>query len=180
MENAGIIEVICGPMFSGKTKALINRAKKELIDNQDILVFKPSVDNRYSEVNVVSHDRKKIECIVIKSSYEILNYIDSANVFLIDEAQFFDIEIVSICKKLVKTGKKVILAGLDKDYEAKPFGQMENLMSISNNITKLTSKCSLCGNDAEYSFRLTNNTKQVLIGEAEKYEPRCKTCYNNK
>jgi len=178
--NPGSIEVICGPMFSGKTEALIQRAKEEQFKNQNIQVFKPSIDNRYSNKNVVSHNKNKIECIVINSAIEILSFRDNINIFLIDEAQFFDKEITNVCQKLASKGKKIIIAGLDRDYEAKPFGQMLSLISISNNVTKLKSICSVCKKSAEYSYRITEEINQVLIGEAEKYEPRCKICYYNK
>ena len=180
MKNSGSIEVICGPMFSGKTEALIKQARKELINNQNIHVFKPSIDNRYSNSNVVSHSKNKIECTVVNSAIEILNFSKNKNTILIDEAQFFDEKIIDVCQELAKNGKKIIIAGLDRDYEAKPFGQMTNLISISNNTTKLTSTCSICKKTAEYSFRITEEVNQVLIGESEKYEPRCESCYYNK
>ena len=123
----GSIEIICGPMFSGKTEELIKRAKKEITSKKNISVFKPSIDNRYSQNNIVSHNKNKIKCNIIDSAKEMLNFSLNTNIFFIDEAQFFDEGIIKVCKQLTNQGKKIIIAGLDRDYEAKPFGQMENM-----------------------------------------------------
>ena len=174
------LEVICGPMFSGKTEALIKRANEFIRDKKTICIFKPSIDNRYSKNYIVSHNNKKIKCHTIKSSKEILNYINDSDIIAIDEVQFFDIEIINVLTKIISEGKSIIVAGLDRDYRAKPFLQISNLIELSNNITRLNAICVKCGDIANFSYRKTNDISRVLIGESEKYEPRCEKCYYNK
>ena len=179
MNKFNSIEIVCGPMFSGKTTALISKIKKEISNNNQVVIFKPHIDDRYSENYIVSHDNSKIECKTIINAEEILEYMDSYKIFAIDECQLFDINIISVCEKLAKENKKIILAGLDNDYKAEPFKQMLGLMKLSNNITKLYAICVKCGDDASFSYRLTNETEVVVIGKDEKYEARCKKCYYN-
>ena len=177
--TTGWIELICGPMFSGKTTALISRINNEINNHNKIIIFKPFIDNRYSENYIVSHDNKKIKCKAIKTAKEILDYIDDSKIFAIDECQLFDLDIITVCKKLANNNKKIILAGLDNDYKAQPFEQMLGLMSITDNITKLNAICVKCGDNANFSYRLTDETDIVVIGKGEKYEARCKKCYYN-
>ena len=179
MSNGNSIEIICGPMFSGKTTTLISKIHSEIKQHKKVVIFKPHIDDRYSEDSIVSHDNNKIKCKTIKKSKEILNYMNDAEIFAIDECQLFDINIINVCKKLADYGKKIILAGLDNDYKAEPFEQMQGLMALTNNIIKLNAICVKCGKDANFSYRLTNETDIVVIGKDEKYEARCKKCYYN-
>ena len=169
-EQFGWIEVICGSMFSGKTEELIRRIKRAKIANQKIKVFKPIIDSR-SKNFIESHDESKLECIEVKSSNEILKKIDNCDVIAIDEAQFFDDQIVSVCNKIANNGIRVIIAGLDMDYLGNPFGPMPNLMAISEYVTKVHAVCKQSGNIANYSFRKNNKKDIVVIGEKDKYEP---------
>jgi len=178
--NFGYIEVICGPMFSGKTKELIRRIEKLKNNNKTINVFKPKADNRYSSNSIVAHNGQKIDCISISNTNQINDYIKNTDVFAFDEMQFFDISIVEICNKLANLNKRVIIAGLDKDYDAKPFGPMPYILTYAENITKLNAVCKQCGNNANFSYRIVRNKSQILVGESEKYEPRCRECYNLK
>ncbi|NCI48149.1 thymidine kinase [Sediminibacterium soli] len=175
-EKRGWIEVICGSMFSGKTEELIRRLKRAKIANLKTEIFKPSIDIRYDETQVVSHDANSIQSTPIDNSQTILLMAEGVNVVGIDEAQFFDAEIVHVCETLALRGTRVIVAGLDMDYLGKPFGQMPNLLSIADYITKLHAICVRCGNIANVSFRKTDQTGQVLLGEKETYEPRCRKC----
>ena len=179
MNKFNSIEIICGPMFSGKTTSLIEKINKEIRNNNKVIIFKPLIDNRYSNDYIVSHDNNKIECKTIKTAEEILAHIDNSEIFAIDECQLFDINIITVCKKLASQNKKIILAGLDNDYRAEPFKQMLGLMKLSNNITKLNAICVKCGKDASFSYRLSDETEVVVIGKDEKYEARCKKCYYN-
>ncbi len=174
------LQIICGPMFSGKTAELIKRANKLIKNKKKICMFKPSIDNRYSQNYIVSHNKQKIKCHTIKTADEILDYLHDGEIFAIDEVQFFDIDIINVLKKLLDKGKYIIAAGLDKDYKAKPFLQVSKLIKLSNNITILNAICVHCGDLANFSYRKTNNNRRVLIGESEEYEPRCEKCYYNK
>ena len=176
-ERRGWIEVICGSMFSGKTEELIRRLKRVKIANLKVEIFKPAIDIRYDENNVVSHDSNTIQSTPIDNSQTILLLADDADVVGIDEAQFFDDEIMNVCRTLALRGKRVIVAGLDMDYKGKPFGQMPNLLSIADYITKLHAICVQCGNIANVSYRKTEQSGQVLLGEKDTYEPRCWKCY---
>ena len=178
-EQFGWIEVICGSMFSGKTEELIRRIKRAKIANQKIKVFKPVIDSR-SKNFIESHDESKIKCIEVKSSNEILKNIDNCDVIAIDEAQFFDDQIVSVCNKIANNGIRVIIAGLDMDYLGNPFGPMPNLMAISEYVTKVHAVCKQSGNIANYSFRKNNKKDIVVIGEKDKYEPLSRSVFYKK
>ena len=178
-EQFGWIEVICGSMFSGKTEELIRRIKRAEIANQKIKVFKPVIDSR-SKNFIESHDESKLECIEVKSPNEILKKIDNCDVVAIDEAQFFDDQIVSVCNKIANNGIRVIIAGLDMDYLGNPFGPMPNLMAISEYVTKVHAVCKQSGNIANYSFRKNNKKDIVVIGEKDKYEPLSRSVFYKK
>ncbi len=178
-EQFGWIEVICGSMFSGKTEELIRRIKRAKIANQKIKVFKPAIDSR-SKNFIESHDESKLECIEVKSSNEILKKIDNCDVIAIDEAQFFDDQIVAVCNKIANNGIRVIIAGLDMDYLGNPFGPMPNLMAISEYVTKVHAVCKKSGNIANYSFRKNKKKDIVVIGEKDKYEPLSRSVFYKK
>ena len=175
-ERRGWIEVICGSMFSGKTEELIRRLKRVEIANLKAEIFKPVVDVRYDEVKIVSHDENKIQSTPVNNSQTILMLAQDVDVVGIDEAQFFDDEITTVCEKLALKGIRVIVAGLDMDYSGKPFGQMPNLLAIADYITKLHAICMKCGNIANVSYRKVAGGGQVLLGEKDIYEPRCRVC----
>jgi len=178
-EKNGWIEVICGSMFSGKTEELIRRLKRAEIAGQKLLIFKPAIDNRYSEDKVVSHDDKSIKSIVVKNAAEMLEFVDNeVEVVGIDEAQFFDDNIVKIANELANMGIRVIVAGLDMDYKGNPFGPMPNLMAIAEFVTKVHAICTRCGNLANYSFRKALSDDLVLLGTKNEYEPLCRKCFN--
>jgi thymidine kinase len=175
-ERRGWIEVICGSMFSGKTEELIRRLKRVKIANLKVEIFKPAMDTRYGEMNIVSHDTNIIQSTPVESSQTILLLAQDADVVGIDEAQFFDAEIGNVCELLASKGIRVIVAGLDMDYTGKPFGQMPNLLAKADYITKLHAICVRCGNIANLSYRKTAQEAQVLLGEKDIYEPRCRIC----
>tara|TARA_B100001287_G_scaffold22514_1_gene16471 strand:- start:219 stop:794 length:576 start_codon:yes stop_codon:yes gene_type:complete len=175
----GWIEVICGSMFSGKTEELIRRLRRAEFANQDLILFKPKIDNRYSKKNVVSHSGNAFEAVLVESSSEILTFIKDHKVVAIDEAQFFDNELVSVCESLSGQGIRVILAGLDMDYTGKPFGPIPSLLSVAEYVTKVHAICVSCGNLAQFSHRTVKDKSQVLVGAVEKYEPLCRACFNN-
>ena len=177
-ERRGWIEVICGSMFSGKTEELIRRLKRVKIANLKVEIFKPAIDTRYDETKIVSHDTNAIHSTPVEHSQSILLLAQDVDVVGIDEAQFFDAEIASVCEELALRGIRVIVAGLDMDYLGKPFGQMPNLLSVADYITKLHAICVKCGNIANISYRKTAEEGQVLLGEKELYEPRCRYCNN--
>jgi thymidine kinase len=179
-ERRGWVEVICGSMFSGKTEELIRRLKRVKIANLKAEIFKPTIDTRYDMVNIVSHDENAIISTPVDSSQSILLLAQGVDVVGIDEAQFFDAEIANVCEQLAIRGIRVIVAGLDMDYMGKPFGQMPNLLAIADYITKLHAICVKCGNIANISYRKTATEGQVLLGEKDVYEPRCRTCYHEK
>jgi thymidine kinase len=175
-ERRGWIEVICGSMFSGKTEELIRRLKRVEIANLKAEIFKPAVDVRYDEVRIVSHDENKIQSAPVSNSQTILMLAQDVDVVGIDEAQFFDDQIITVCEKLALKGIRVIVAGLDMDYRGKPFGQMPNLLAVADYITKLHAICMKCGNIANVSYRKVAGGGQVLLGEKDIYEPRCREC----
>ena len=175
-EKIGWIEVICGSMFSGKTEELIRRLKRAKIANLKVEIFKPAIDVRYDENKVVSHDANTIQSTPIDNSQKILLLAQDVDVVGIDEAQFFDAEIVAVCETLALRGTRVIVAGLDMDYMGRPFGPMPNLLAVAEYITKLHAICVMCGNIANVSYRKTAQDGQVVIGEKNIYEPRCRTC----
>jgi thymidine kinase len=175
-ERRGWIEVICGSMFSGKTEELIRRLKRVEIANLKAEIFKPAFDTRYDDQKIVSHDENKIQSTPIDNSQTILLLAQDVDVVGIDEAQFFDDQISVVCEVLALKGMRVIVAGLDMDYQGKPFGQMPNLLAIADYITKLHAICVVCGNIANVSYRKVNTGGQVLLGEKDIYEPRCRVC----
>lgn len=175
--NKGWIEVICGSMFSGKTEELIRRIKRAKIANLNVRIFKPKMETRYDNVKVVSHDSNSIDSFPVDHSHEILQWIDEVEVVGIDEAQFFDEGLPEVCDKLANMGKRVVIAGLDMDYLAKPFGRMPDLMAMAEYVTKVHAICMCCGDVAQYSYRFTKIGGQVVLGEKDQYEPRCRTCY---
>jgi thymidine kinase len=176
----GWIEVICGSMFSGKTEELIRRLKRAKIANLKVEIFKPAIDIRFDENNVVSHDANIIQSTPIDNSQTILLLAEGVDVVGIDEAQFFDDQIMHVCEILALKGIRVIVAGLDMDYLGKPFGQMPNLLAIADYITKLHAICMKCGSIANISYRKTEESGQVVLGEKDIYEPRCRKCYHEK
>lgn len=175
-ERRGWIEVICGSMFSGKTEELIRRLKRVKIANLKAEIFKPAMDTRYDENRIVSHDDNKIMSTPIENSRSILMYVQDVDVVGIDEAQFFDDQIGPVCEQLALKGMRVIVAGLDMDFKGRPFGQMPNLLAIADYITKLHAICVVCGNIANVSYRKVATESQVLLGEKDLYEPRCRVC----
>jgi thymidine kinase len=165
-------------MFSGKTEELIRRLKRAQFANQKLILFKPKVDDRYHEENVVSHQGSSLEARVIEHSSEILQVWNNEMVVAVDEAQFFDDELVHVANQLANRGVRVILAGLDMDYKGIPFGPMPQLMSVAEYVTKVHAICLSCGNLAQFSHRTAAETGQVLVGAVEKYQPLCRSCYN--
>lgn len=177
MPKAGWIEVICGCMFSGKTEELIRRLNRALIAKQKVGIFKPGIDNRYHESDIVSHADRSIQSIPVKEALDILKLAGDCDVVGIDEAQFFDQHIVEVCNVLANAGKRVIVAGLDMDYEGKPFGSMPNLLAVAEYVTKVHAICARTGDLASYSYRLTNDPTQVVVGEKEAYEARSRRAF---
>jgi thymidine kinase len=176
-ERRGWIEVICGSMFSGKTEELIRRLKRAKIASLKVEIFKPAMDTRYHEQRIVSHDENAIQSTPIESSTSILLMAGEAGVIGIDEAQFFDDQLPDVCDQLAVRGVRVIVAGLDMDFTAKPFGQIPNLLAKAEYITKLHAICVKCGNIANYSYRKNPRSTRILLGEKDLYEPRCRHCY---
>lgn len=173
----GRIEVVCGSMFSGKTEELIRRMKRAKFAKQKVEIFKPSLDTRYSEEDVVSHDKNTIRSTPIDSSRAILLLASDIDVVGIDEAQFFDDGLVEVCNQLANNGVRVIVAGLDMDYKGIPFGPIPALCAIADEVTKVHAICVKCGALAYVSHRLIHNDKRVLLGEKDEYEPLCRECY---
>jgi thymidine kinase len=173
----GWIEVVCGSMFSGKTEELIRRLNRARIARQKVEIFKPSIDKRYHEEDVVSHNANAIRSTPLQSSEEMLLFTGNCDVVGIDEAQFFDEAITDVCVKLADQGKRVIVAGLDMDFKGKPFGPLPHLMAVAEYITKLHAVCMVCGNIASFSYRLAPSRDQVLLGETDSYEARCRRCF---
>lgn len=176
----GSIEVICGSMFSGKTEELIRRLKRAKIAKLNVEIFKPKVDSRYHEEEVVSHDHNSIHSTPVDSSSTILLLGSNTQVVGIDEAQFFDDGLVEVCNILANKGIRVIVAGLDMDFSGKPFGPVPNLMAIAEHVTKVHAVCVCCGAPALFSFRKNADKQTVLLGEKENYEPRCRSCFLSK
>ncbi|KIP54570.1 MULTISPECIES: thymidine kinase [Prevotella] len=173
----GRIEVVCGSMFSGKTEELIRRMKRAKFAKQKVEIFKPSLDTRYSDVDVVSHDQHSIPSTPIDSSSTIALLSSDIDVVGIDEAQFLDDGVVDVCNDLANRGVRVIVAGLDMDFQGKPFGPMPALCAIADEVTKVHAICVKCGALAYISHRLVANDKRVLLGEQMEYEPLCRECY---
>ncbi len=170
-KQSGWIEIICGSMFSGKTEELLRRINRALIAKQEVEIFKPKIDTRYDENEVVSHNANSIPSTTVENSSQITLYSDSCEVVGIDEAQFFDMGLVEVCNELANNGKRVIVAGLDMDYLGRPFGPMPNLMATAEYVTKVHAICARTGNLANYSHRITDSDKLVELGEKEAYEP---------
>jgi thymidine kinase len=175
----GWIEVICGSMFSGKTEELIRRIRRAQFAKQKIELFKPAMDTRYAEDELVSHDSTAIPSTPVHNAAEILLYVsmETVEVVGIDEVQFFDEGIVSVCNQLANTGIRVIVAGLDMDYLGKPFGPMPQLLAIAEYVSKVHAICTRCGDLANHSHRTVAGDRQVLLGEKEAYEPLCRSCF---
>lgn len=172
----GRIEVICGSMFSGKTEELIRRLNRAIIARKTVEIFKPMLDNRFSEDEVVSHSNHRIPSIAVSSSESILLMAEDKDVIGIDEAQFFDENLPEVCSKLADKGIRVIIAGLDMDYLGQPFGIMPRLMAIADEVSKVHAVCMQCGETALFSHRLVDNNEKVFLGEKKEYEPRCRNC----
>ena len=173
----GRIEVVCGSMFSGKTEELIRRMRRAKFARQKVEIFKPAIDVRYSEEDVVSHDQKHIQSTPIDSSASILLLASDIDVVGIDEAQFFDMGIVDVCNELANRGVRVIVAGLDMDFKGVPFGPMPALCAIADDVTKVHAICVNCGSLAYVSHRKVESDQRVLLGETTEYEPLCRECY---
>ncbi len=174
----GHIEVICGCMFSGKTEELIRRLKRARIARQKVEIFKPKVDIRYDETNVVSHDANSIHSTPVDSAHQILLLASDVEVVGIDEAQFFDESLPAVCKQLADRGCRVIVAGLDMDYLGNPFGPIPNMLAVAEYVTKVHAVCISCGQLANFSHRTVDNSNRILLGEQESYVPLCRSCYN--
>ncbi|MBP8239314.1 MAG: thymidine kinase [Saprospiraceae bacterium] len=177
-QRSGWIEVICGSMFSGKTEELLRRLKRAKIANQRTEIFKPRIDTRYDDTRVVSHDANSVLSMPVDHSSKLLQLSEGFEVVGIDEAQFFDLELPEVCQELALRGIRVIVAGLDMDYRGKPFGPVPNLLSVAEYITKVHAICPHCGNLATHSYRLSQDSADIVLGEKDLYEPRCRTCYS--
>ncbi|WP_246944491.1 thymidine kinase [Bacillus pinisoli] len=184
MRKSGWIEVICGSMFSGKSEELIRRVKRTQYAKQQVLVFKPAIDNRYSEENVVSHNGTAVQARPVSSSRDILKQTTAdVDVVAIDEVQFFDEYIGEVAQQLANQGHRVIVAGLDQDFRGEPFGPVPDLLAVAEHVTKLQAVCSSCGSPASRTQRLINNEPAsyddpiILVGASESYEPRCRHCH---
>ncbi len=176
-KNTGWIEVIAGCMFSGKTEELIRRLRRAEIAKQKVKIFKPKIDIRYSKNEIVSHSEQSMPSILIESAKEILQYSEEAQVIGVDEAQFFDLDLVDVCNQLANEGKRVIVAGLDQDYTGKPFEPIPQLLAAAEYITKTLAICVVCGNPADKTQRKIHSSERVLVGASESYEARCRKCH---
>lgn len=176
-QRGGWIEVVCGSMFSGKTEELIRRLNRAKIAKLKVEIFKPAIDIRYNETDIVSHDQNAIRSTPVSAAEEILLLTGNCDVVGIDEAQFLDNGVVEVANKLADQGKRVIIAGLDMDSKGRPFGPMPALMAIAEYVTKVHAICVKCGDIAHYSFRTVPDESRVLLGEKESYEARCRRCY---
>jgi len=176
-KGAGWVEVICGSMFSGKTEELIRRLNRALIAKQSVEIFKPSIDTRYHKSDVVSHNESSIRSTPVQFANDIILLSGTSDVVGIDEAQFFDDSLVEVCNKLAALGKRVIIAGLDMDFEGNPFGPIPNLLAQAEYVTKVHAICMNCGALASYSYRLIDNKQKVMLGEQSTYEARCRKCF---
>ena len=179
-KGKGSIEVICGSMFSGKTEELLRRLKRAGFAKLNTIVFKHKIDVRYTNMKVISHDSNSIISNTVNNAEEILELVNEAEVVGIDEAQFFNNELVEVCNYLANNGKRVIVAGLDMDFQGNPFGIMPHLLSIADSITKVHAICVECGYIANYSYRIARSKELVQIGEKDKYKALCRTCFSQK
>ncbi|PEN05248.1 thymidine kinase [Longimonas halophila] len=175
--NAGWIEVVCGSMFSGKTEELIRRLRRARIARQETIAFKPALDTRYSDDEVVSHDETALPTVPVESAASMIRQADGADVVGIDEAQFFGNDLVEACQTLAARGVRVVVAGLDQDYKGQPFEPIPQLMAIAEHVTKLHAICVQCGAPANHSQRIVPGDERVLLGATEAYEPRCRDCF---
>jgi len=175
--NIGWIEVICGSMFSGKSEELIRRLRRASIARQRVAVFKPKIDVRFSEDHIVSHSELKLASRVVKNAWDILEQSLEAQVVGIDEAQFFNKDLLTVCQKLANMGKRVIVAGLDQDFRGEPFEPIPQLLAVAEYITKTHAICVVCGNPANYTQRTIQNTERVVVGASDIYEARCRNCF---
>lgn len=175
--SQGHIEVICGSMFSGKTEELIRRLRRAQIAKQKVAIFKPSIDNRFSDTEIVSHSYQRIPSVSVSSPDEILHHTSDSEVIGIDEAQFFDTGLTAVCQKLADEGKRVIVAGLDTDYRGTPFEPIPQLLAVAEYITKTLAVCMKCGAPANRTQRITSDSKRVVIGSDDVYEARCRNCF---
>ena len=178
-QGRGWIEVIVGSMFSGKTEELIRRLTRARIARQRVEIFKPEIDKRYDDTNVVSHNENSIRSIPIQNASQILLYIDGMDVVGIDEAQFLDDDLPGVCNYIANQGIRVVVAGLDMDFQGKPFGPIPALMATAEYVTKVHAICMRCGDLAHYSHRTVVSEKLVLLGEKDNYEPLCRKCYSD-
>lgn len=176
--RTGWIEVICGSMFSGKTEELIRRLNRARIARLKVAIFKPAIDTRYHQKDIVSHSAMVIQSTPLQKASQILEAAAGYDVVGIDEAQFFDQEIIDVCNELATSGQRVIVAGLDMDFAGKPFGCMPPLMAIAEYVTKVHAICVVCGDIAHYSYRLVPSQSRVLLGEIDSYEARCRRCFH--
>ncbi len=174
----GWIEVICGCMFSGKTEELIRRVRRADLAKQKVRIFKPALDVRYDEKNVVSHNKNQLDSLAVSSAREILENAQGYQVVAIDEAQFFDLDLVEVVNALANRGQRVIISGLDMDFEGQPFPPMPQLISVAEFVTKLHAICMQCGTTAHYSYRLVASSEKLLLGEKNEYEARCRQCFH--
>ncbi len=178
IHNTGWIEVICGPMFSGKSEELIRRLRRATIARKRVQVFKPALDNRYSERHIVTHDDVRMNSESVSSASEILTLLDwRTQVVGIDESNFFDLSLVNVANKLADSGKQVIIAGLDTDYLGRPFPPMPELLAVAESITKMLAICMCCGNLAKHTQRLLGSDELILVGASGAYEARCRRCF---
>ena len=175
----GVIEIICGSMFAGKTKLLINKVQNAKNKNLNIKVFKPKIDIRYDKNKIVSHEKSQISAIPINDSYEIIRFSKEADVVAIDEVQFFNKNIIQTCIELKKCNIDIILAGLDMDYLGKPFGSMPDLIKIADNVIKLHAICDMCNKKAHHTYRVSENSENIFLGEKGDYLALCKKCFNS-
>ncbi|GAB2766401.1 thymidine kinase [Rhabdobacter roseus] len=176
--RTGWIELICGSMFSGKTEELIRRLNRARIARQQVEIFKPALDKRYHSEDIVSHNENSIRSTPVQTASEILLLAGNCDVVGMDEAQFFDNSIIDVCNTLANAGKRVIIAGLDMDFQGQPFGCMPQLMAVAEYVTKVHAICMVCGEVASHSFRLSPQQERVLLGETDSYEARCRRCFN--
>ena len=177
--ESGWIEVICGSMFSGKTEELIRRLRRAQIARQAVGIFKPKVDTRFSEDHIVSHSELRMESQIVESAEEIIEKAPKDKVVGIDEAQFFNNNLIAVCQELSANDKRVVVAGLDKDYLTRPFGPMPEIMCAADYLDKLQAICVVCGEPAGFTQRISGDSEQVVIGETDKYEARCRKCYQH-
>ena len=174
----GSIEVICGSMFSGKTEELIRRLGRAKIAKQNVIICKPSIEDRYDKDKVVSHNMREIDCVAVADANDIMELCKDKEVVGIDEAQFFNNNLVDVCNRLANQGIRVIIAALDMDYEGNPFEPIPQLMSIAEDVTKVRAICIQCGDLANYSYRIVDKGEQILLGEKNEYEARCRNCFS--